>query len=209
MAVRRRLTVEARREILLDSGASLFAAHPFGDVLMEEVAERAGVSRALLYQHFATKRDLFAAIYRRAADQLLDQTELDVAVPLAEQVAAGLEAHIDYFVANRHTVLAANRVLAGDPVIQAIISDELAVLRSRLLDATGLEGRHREILSSVLMSWLLFVRALCVDWLANESVSRAELRDICSGALLGALGPLPMPADRGAASGRGGEETRR
>ncbi|MEU3502735.1 SAM-dependent methyltransferase, partial [Streptomyces hundungensis] len=35
------------------------------------------------------------------------------------------DVHFDYFAANRNTVLAANRVLAGDPVIQGIISDRL------------------------------------------------------------------------------------
>lgn len=34
---------------------------------MDEVAQRAGVSRGLLYRHFPTKHDLFAAVYRRAA----------------------------------------------------------------------------------------------------------------------------------------------
>ena len=64
-------------------------------------------------------------------------TELDTHHPIAEQVAAGLDAHLDYFVANRRTVLAANRVLAGDPVVQAIITDELEVL------ADAAARRHR------------------------------------------------------------------
>jgi hypothetical protein len=103
-------------------------------------------------------------------------------------VAAGLDAHIDYFLANRHTVLAANRVLAGDPMIQAIISDELAELRRRMLDALAIDGRRRQVASAALSAWLVFVRALCVEWLENETFSRDELRDVCLGALLGALG---------------------
>ena len=31
---------------------------------MQHVADAAGISRALLYRHFPTKRDLFAAVYR-------------------------------------------------------------------------------------------------------------------------------------------------
>lgn len=190
MTGRRRLTADARRDELLDIGERFFAARPFDEVLMEDVAAHAGVSRALLYRHFPTKRDLFAAVYQRAADRLLAVTELDSILPLADQVAAGLDAHIDYFVANRRTVLAANRALAGDPVIQAIISDELAVLRERLLEVIGIDGRRREAVSAVLMSWLVFVRVLCVDWLASPTFSRTELRDVCTGALLGALGPI-------------------
>jgi AcrR family transcriptional regulator len=190
VTARRRLAPRARRDTLLDSAAALFAARPYDEVLMEEVAERAGVSRALLYRHFTSKRDLFAAIYQRAADRLLVATQLDPAGSLADQVTAGLDAHLDYFEQNRHTVIAANRVLAGDPVVQAIIADELDVLRQRLLDATGPAGRHREVMSAILVNWLAFVRSMCVDWLVNRTCSRDELRDICSGALLGALQPL-------------------
>jgi AcrR family transcriptional regulator len=189
---RRRLTVEARRDELVAAGAQLFAAQPFDEVLMIHVADHAGVSRALLYRHFPSKRDLFAAIYRQAADQLLSDTELDPAVPFSEQIAAGLDVHIDYFVSNRHTVLAANRDLAGDPVIQAIISDELAALRERLLNASGLDDRLRDAASAVVLSWLLFVQTLTVAWLADKPFSRIVLRDICCRSLVGALEPLTI-----------------
>src|SRR5215470_6561135 len=142
---RRRLDPDARRNELLDVGARLFAEYPYDEVRMDDVAERAAVSRALLYRYFSSKRDLFAAIYQRAADELLAETEVAPAVPLTELVSAGLDAHIDYFVANRRTVLAANRTLAGDPTIQAIIDEELAVLRRRMLDASGADGHQRDV----------------------------------------------------------------
>ena len=188
MTPRRRLDPAQRRAQLLDVAAQEFAAKPYDAVQMEQIAEHAGISRALLYRHFRTKRDLFAAVYQQAADQLLAQTELDPAVPMIEQITVGLEAHFDYFLANRNTVLAANRTLAGDPVIQAVIADELAVLRQRLVDASGLTKHARDLMSAALAGWLLFVRVLSVEWLATQSFSRTELRQICVGALLGALG---------------------
>ncbi|KAA2263366.1 TetR/AcrR family transcriptional regulator [Solihabitans fulvus] len=190
MTTRRRLDPAERRGQLLDVGAQLFAAKPYDDVLMEHVADQAGISRALLYRYFPNKRDLFAAIFQRATDRLLAATKVDPAVPMVEYLTAGLDLHIDYYVENRNTVLAANRVLAGDPVIQAMITSELAVLQGRLLDATGLTDHAREVVSAVLMSWLVFVRVLCVDWLTNEAFSRIELRDLCVGALTGALGAV-------------------
>jgi hypothetical protein len=111
-------------------------------------------------------------------------------MPLADQIAAGLDAHIDYFVANKHTVVAANRTLGGDPTIQAIISEELDVLRARMLEVLTVERVRAGAVSSVLMSWLVFVRVLCVDWLENDTMARTTLRDTCVGALMGALAPL-------------------
>ncbi|AYG84563.1 Transcriptional repressor Mce3R [Streptomyces hundungensis] len=187
MTARRRLTPEERRTELLDTGARLFAAKPYHDVLMEEVAEQAGVSRALLYRYFPNKQALFAAVYRQASDRLLDGTPIDPTRSLRAQLSAGLDVHFDYFAANRNTVLAANRVLAGDPVIQGIITDELAELSRRVLDATGLRGPARDTVRAALGAWLVFVRALCVDWLTNETFSRTELREMSLGALRGTL----------------------
>ncbi|WP_329417681.1 TetR/AcrR family transcriptional regulator [Streptomyces sp. NBC_01268] len=195
MPPRRRLTPADRRAQLLAVGALLFSATPYDKVLMEEVAQRAGVSRALLYQHFPSKQALFAAVYQQAADRLLEATRLDPDATLAEQLAQGLDAHLDYFVANRHAVLAANRVLAGDPVIQTIMTNELDALRSRLLGVLPLaDADTRAAVSAALKAWLVFVQVLCVDWLTQETCTRTELRDTCIGAVLGALRPL-LPAD--------------
>ncbi|MFG2030413.1 TetR/AcrR family transcriptional regulator [Streptomyces sp. NPDC048825] len=191
MPPRRRLSPADRRAQLLAVGARLFAAHPYADVLMEEVAEQAGVSRALLYRHFPSKHALFAAVYQQAADQLLAETQLDPAAPLMEQLIQGMDVHLDYFVANRNAVLAANRVLAGDPVIQTIMTNELDALRARLLAVLPLADESaREAVSDVLKSWLVFVQVLCVDWLTHETCTRTQLRDACIGAVLGALRPL-------------------
>ncbi|MFF2077196.1 TetR/AcrR family transcriptional regulator [Kitasatospora sp. NPDC058162] len=192
---RRRLSPDERRAQLLAVGARAFAARPYEDVLMEEVAEQAGVSRALLYRHFAGKHELFAAVHRQASDDLLARTRFDPSDTLVEQLIEGLDAHLDHFIANRHTVLAANRVLAGDPVIQTIITEELDALRARLLAVLPLadEG-DRLAVSQVLRSWLVFVRVLVVDWLTEPSCTRTELRDSCIGAVLGAVRPL-LPVD--------------
>ncbi|MEU7298251.1 TetR/AcrR family transcriptional regulator [Streptomyces exfoliatus] len=191
MPPRRRLTPADRRAQLLAVGARLFAAHPYADVLMEEVADQAGVSRALLYRHFPTKHALFAAIYQQAADRLLAETRFDPTQSLVEQLTQGMDVHLDYFVANRNAVLTANRVLAGDPVIQTIMTNELDALRARLLAGLPLtDDGAREAVSGVLKSWLVFVQVLCVDWLTHETCTRAQLRDVCIGAALGALRPL-------------------
>ncbi|MER8029903.1 TetR/AcrR family transcriptional regulator [Streptomyces bauhiniae] len=191
MPPRQRLTAADRRARLLETGARLFAAQPYADVSMEEVAGEAGVSRALLYRHFPSKHALFAAVYQQAADQLLAGTHLDPSRSLVDQLIQGMDVHLDYFVANRHAVLAANRVLAGDPVIQTIMTNELDALRARLLAVLPLaDGDARDAVSGVLKSWLVFVQVLCVDWLTHETCTRTQLRDVCVGAALGALRPL-------------------
>lgn len=163
---------------------------------MDHVAARAGVSRALLYRYFPNKRDLFTAVYRQATDRLIDTVRLDPAAGLEQQLRDGLDAHFDYFTANRHAVLAANRVLAGDATIQAMMADELEVMCERLLDGGTLGDAPREAVGAVVMSWLVFVRVLCVEWLQQPAFTREELREICVGSLLGALRPLTGESGR-------------
>ncbi|GAB2812353.1 TetR/AcrR family transcriptional regulator [Actinocorallia aurea] len=168
----------------------MFAELPYEAVLMEGVAERAGVSRALMYRYFPSKRDFFAEIFQRDSDGLLAASEPDPDLSPEEQIAQALDAHIDYFVRNRHAALAVNRgPLSGDPLIQQIISGELAEIRRRMLDAAGLEGRPRASAATALHGWLMFVRGACTEWAETQGVSRAELHAMCLRTLSAALTP--------------------
>ncbi|OBA84502.1 hypothetical protein A9W99_01145 [Mycobacterium sp. 1164966.3] len=173
---RQRLSPQRRRDQLLDIGAALFAERPYEDVLMEDIAERAGVTRRLLYRYFPTKRDFYAAIFQRASDRLLASSAPADGRTADEQLRTALDAHIQYFVDNPRDALTVNRgALAGDPVIQAIIAEELAMVAQRILDATGLHGYARQVAAVAVHGWLVFVRAICVEWVESQTISRDEL----------------------------------
>jgi len=57
-----RLSAPARREQLLDVALAVFAESGYHDTSMNDVAERAGVTKPVLYQHFESKRELFQAL---------------------------------------------------------------------------------------------------------------------------------------------------
>jgi len=60
-----RLARADRRDVLIDAAAELVAEGDIEAVSMEAVAERAGVSRPLVYKHFANRNELLAAVYQR------------------------------------------------------------------------------------------------------------------------------------------------
>ena len=62
-----RLRSSVRRDALLDAAVELIATGDIDDVSMDAVAERAGVSRPLVYKHFANRHELLSAVYRREA----------------------------------------------------------------------------------------------------------------------------------------------
>lgn len=65
-----RLARDARRDMLLDVAADIALSDGPDAVSMEVVAEKAGVSRPLVYKHYANREELLGAVYRRAARQL-------------------------------------------------------------------------------------------------------------------------------------------
>lgn len=65
-----RLPADERRAVLLDVTRVLVRDAGPGPVTMGLVAERAGVTRALVYKHFANKDDLLRTLYRREAQRL-------------------------------------------------------------------------------------------------------------------------------------------
>ncbi|HYU83273.1 MAG TPA: TetR/AcrR family transcriptional regulator [Kribbellaceae bacterium] len=190
-AARRRLSPEQRRDQLLAIGSKLFAERPYDEVWIEEVAELAGVSRGLLYHYFPTKRDFFAAIVERSVAHMLRATEISPDLPMAEQVAAGLDAYIAFFLEHPYAMLAVNRgALAGDAQVQCAIRREMTILQERIVDALGLTGDKRKLATLAVHSWLAFTRAACVEWVQNRTVSKEELRTLCMRSLSGALAPV-------------------
>ena len=59
---RRRMPREQRRATLIDAAREEVLADGYGELTMERVAQRAGVSRTLVYDHFANRSDLFLAV---------------------------------------------------------------------------------------------------------------------------------------------------
>src|SRR6185503_18095169 len=102
-----------RREQILDAAAVVFIGRDPVDVTFEEIAEAAGVSRALVYNYFGDRNGLLEALYRRNVEVLRLRTVdgLERAGNQHPAIAEALLAHFD---------VAANdpagyRYASGDP----------------------------------------------------------------------------------------------
>jgi AcrR family transcriptional regulator len=95
---RRRLSPDDRRNELLALGAEVFGQRPYDEVRIDEIAERAGVSRALMYHYFPDKRTFFAAVVRAEGERLFEATNTppDPGQSLFEQVREGVLAYVRY-----------------------------------------------------------------------------------------------------------------
>ena len=66
-----RLTATARREQLLEVALDVFARAGYHATSMNEVAEAAGVTKPVLYQHFESKRELYQALLDEVGARML------------------------------------------------------------------------------------------------------------------------------------------
>lgn len=93
-----RLPARERRQQLLETARLVFARAGFYETSMNEVAIEAGVTKPVLYQHFASKRDLFEAVLDDVGHRLEESVIGAAALGESprEQVRRGLAAYLQF-----------------------------------------------------------------------------------------------------------------
>jgi AcrR family transcriptional regulator len=169
---------EARRGALLDAAARALEEHG-ADLRMEHVAAEAGVTKPVLYRHFADKADLYDALSRRGTEILMGR--LIPAINSAEAPVPRIRTSLEAFfsVIAEHPEL--YRVLArptgrGDDDAAAEDKAIIAAAISRLLGdymrALDLDTRAAEPWAHAIVG---MVQNTAEWWLARQSMSRSRI----------------------------------
>lgn len=197
---RRRLSPDDRRNELLALGAEVFGERPYDEVRIDEIAERAGVSRALMYHYFPDKRTFFAAVVRAEGDRLFEATSAppDPGQSLFDQVCEGVLAYVRYDEEHPHGAWAAYVGMgSSDPVLRGIedIDNDRQANRiiSRIMDAVGgaMDSKVERDLRVTIYGWLAFTFEMCRQRLLDPSIDAGYVGDACAHALLDAIGRVP------------------
>jgi AcrR family transcriptional regulator len=127
--VRRRMPASDRRVLILEAARAAFAEGGYHRTSLEEIAEHAGVSKALLYEHFDSKRELHAAMLETHVTELLGRINaaLADAEPGEARLRAGTEAFFS-FLEERRGAAAIMLRNSGDPDV----AEWLARLRAQV-----------------------------------------------------------------------------
>jgi AcrR family transcriptional regulator len=93
-----RLPRGARRVQLLQAAQDVFVAQGFHAAAMDDIADRAGVSKPVLYQHFPGKRELYLALLEEHVGQLGDRVREAMAGTddNAERVVGAVRAYFEF-----------------------------------------------------------------------------------------------------------------
>ena len=99
VVARVRMSGKERREQLLDIGRTLFAAKGFDGTSVEEIADKANVSKPVVYEHFGGKEGLYAVVVDREVSRLLDRVTASLVGnhprELLEQAAGALLQYVE------------------------------------------------------------------------------------------------------------------
>ena len=209
MVTRRRLSPEDRRAELLALGVEVFGKRPYDEVRIDEIAERAGVSRALMYHYFPDKRAFFAAVVKDQAERLYDATiDLPPAgMTFFEEIRVGVLAYMAYQQENPESAWAAYVGLGRtDPVLLGIDDEhknrQLEHIMTRIgefvsaIPGQTLEPDVERDLRVIIHGWMALTFEVCRRRIMDPTTDAERLADACAHALLDAVARVPeIPAE--------------
>jgi AcrR family transcriptional regulator len=151
-AVNVRLPAHERRRQLLDTAVDVFAANGFHATSMNDVADAAGVTKPVLYQHFGSKRELYLELLEDVGRQLgnrIAEATAQAGGP-HEQVEKGFLAYFTFVAEHRssYQLLFGGGSRRDAEFADAVrrVEEHLAASIAELIDA-DIDADHRRTLA--------------------------------------------------------------
>ena len=149
-----RMPRNARRAQLLDSALEVFVAQGYHAAAMDDIADRAGVSKPVLYQHFPGKLELYLALLDQSCDTIVDACRgaLDATEDNKLRVAGTVHVFYDY-VANAQGAfrLVFESDLTNEPAVRARVDrvtvDCAEAIAQVIHEDTGLPDEQSRLLA--------------------------------------------------------------
>ncbi len=181
-----RLPRRERRAQLLDSALEVFVAQGYHAAAMDDIAERAGVSKPVLYQHFPGKLDLYLALLDVACDQVIDNCRSALAATHDNKtrVAAAMAAFYTYVAAENGAFrLVFESDLTSEPAVrehvERVTTECAAMIADVIHDDTGLPGEASRLLAVSLVG---MAQVSARFWISEAAgIDQAQAVELVSG----------------------------
>jgi AcrR family transcriptional regulator len=150
-----RLPRSARRKQLLEAAQEVFVAQGYHAAAMDDIAERAGVSKPVLYQHFPGKLDLYLALLDVHCDAIIDKMRnaMSSSTDNKVRVAAATSAYFDFVDHESEAFrLVFESDLRNDPAVRArferVERSCIEAITETIMADTGLGRERAELLAA-------------------------------------------------------------
>jgi len=182
---RTRLDPIARRAQLIALGVEMLATRTLDALSVEDIAQKAGISRGLLFHYFSSKQEFHTEVARAAAAELLERTAPDTSLPALEALRGALTAFIEYVEENPDNYKSLVRgASAGDEQMRAIFDETRATMAGRIvgvLSGMGLELGPRAELA--VHGWVAFAEECVIRSIDGGVKDSAGLLEMLTKAL--------------------------
>ena len=149
-----RMPRRERRAQLLESALGVFVAQGYHSAAMDDIADRAGVSKPVLYQHFPGKLDLYLALLDASCDQIIDNCRVALASTSDNKarVAATMDVFYSYVAAEEGAFrLVFESDLTSEPAVSERVdrvTTECAAMIAEVIETdTGLPDEASRLLA--------------------------------------------------------------
>jgi AcrR family transcriptional regulator len=149
-----RLPRRERRAQLLDAALEVFVAQGYHAAAMDDIADRAGVSKPVLYQHFPGKLDLYLALLDSSCDMVIDNCRQALASTHDNKtrVAAAMAAFYSYVASENGAFrLVFESDLTSEPAVRKLVervtTECAAMIADVIHDDTGLPPEPSRLLA--------------------------------------------------------------
>jgi AcrR family transcriptional regulator len=153
-----RLPRQARRAQLLEAALEVFVAQGYHAAAMDDIAERAGVSKPVLYQHFPGKLELYLALLDTHCDAIIAKVRgAMLATPdNKERVKGAVRAYFDFMDHESEAFrLVFESDLRNDPQVRERVERVeqgcIAAVTDTIISDTGLPQSSAQLLASGLV----------------------------------------------------------
>ncbi|WP_426572299.1 TetR/AcrR family transcriptional regulator [Aquihabitans sp. McL0605] len=172
---RTRLSPDERRRQLLDLGLEMLAGRALHELSIEEVAEAAGISKALVFHYFGSRPAFLRAIAEAAADDFIAVTEPDPALSLDDQLEQSMEAFVRYVADNRVGYVNLVRGPGGsEDAMQDLFEQTRGRVVDRIVSKLGpVDGSPAFRL--VVRGWVAFAEEVTTTWVDQPVLTEEQL----------------------------------
>jgi AcrR family transcriptional regulator len=153
-----RLPRSARRKQLLAAAQDVFVAQGYHAAAMDDIAERAGVSKPVLYQHFPGKLELYLALLDKHCDEIVAKVQAAMAATAdnKERVRGAVTAYFDFVDHDSEAFrLVFESDLRNEPAVRERVERVergcVAAITDTIISDTGVSKERAELLASGLV----------------------------------------------------------
>jgi len=164
------------KQIILNSARDIFSEKGYDGARMQEIADRAGINKALLHYYFTSKEQLFKTVFSEMMGLFIPHLLQTVSgsIPIRDKIGMIVDIYIDFFSKNSFIPVFVIREMTNNPFFFSNYLKNTGVKSDRLIHEL-MEGFHEKVQKDFVIHLIINTLSLCIFPFAAEPVLKEVL----------------------------------